>query len=305
MSNKPKPLFSLSAMPDNILALVLIFGIGSVFGLLLYASFEMNKKTISAPKEVPNKTDEYFGNAYIKIKSPQKNSVTGKPVQITGKANVFEANVRVRMKDEMQNILIDTFITAEGAYDGLYPFEQAIDYTTPSSRYMVMEVFEESPRDGTEINKVIIPLVYKDFIDISEWEKYENNTFGYEVKYPEDWELTDSTGSKKFILSETEISPRPADPEELSPKFQISVVNKKNYYNFSNGSKMPQANSYLNSYPVFIESYNSDSGPETYYLEKGDVIIILNMIYGENIELRKESKAMVNRILSTFKVIEE
>ncbi len=305
MLKDPKPPFSLSALPDNILALTLIFGIGSVFGLLLYGSFEMNKAKLSEPKKPIQKIDDYFGNKFIKIKYPQKNTAVDNPVQIVGKANVFEANVRVKMKDEMQNVLLDTFITAEGAYDGLYPFEQSVDYTTPSSKYMVMEVFEESPRDGSEINKVIIPLVYKDFIDISNWKDHINSEYGYEIKYPEDWELSFGAGDIKYILNEINVFQRSADTTEESPKFQVSIIDKSDFDKLGNEEELPQANSNLNSYPAFSVSYDSSNGPESYYLEKGDILVIINMTYGENVQNKKESKKIASRILSTFKFIEK
>lgn len=304
MLKKTKSMISTSEIPDTILALVLIVGVGSIFGLLLYGSFEVNKaKTLTTKKSI-EKIDDYFGNQSIKIKTPQKNITIDNPVLIIGKANVFEANVRVRIKDDVQNILLDAFITAEGAYDKLYPFEKTVDYITPSSKNGVMEVFEESMRDGKEINKVIIPLIFKSYIDISIWKTRISNEYGYEIKYPNDWELSDSTGSAKYALSEFNIFQPPSYPMEPAPQFQISIFDKKEYFKFSDKEELPETNFYLNSYPAFKRPYDLKSGSEGYYLEKGDNVVIINIYHDEKRD-GKEMEQKINKILSTFKFIEK
>jgi hypothetical protein len=304
MLKKTRSIFSLPEIPDTILALVLIYGIGSVFGLLLYGSFEMNKARTLAPKESITKIDDYFGNQFIKIMSPQKNTAIDNPVLIAGKANVFEANVRIRMKDEMQNILLDTFITAEGAYDKLYPFENTIDYISPSSKYIVMEIFEENAKDGTDMNKVIIPLVFKNYVDISNWRSYADNEYGYEIKYPDNWEPSNNASSSKYVLSEFNFVQTPSYPMQSTPHFRISVINKNDFANFSGIKKMPETNFSLNSYPAFKEPYDTNSGSESYLLEKNINIMTIKAFYDEKRD-SEESKLIRDKILSTFKFIEK
>lgn len=304
MLKKTGSIFSLPEIPDAILALVLIYGIGTVFGLMLYGLFEVNKARVLNSKESVVKIDDYFGNQFIKIKSPQKNAIIDNPVSIVGEANVFEANIRVRIKDDMQNILLDTFITAEGAYDKLYPFEKTVDYIAPSSKNIVMEVFEESAKDGKETNKVIIPLVFKNYVDISNWKSYVNNEYGYEIKYPNDWGLSNNAGSAKYALSEFNIFQPPSYPTQKTPQFQISILDKSEYLKFSGREELPETNFYLNLYPAFKMQYDLKSGSESYYMEKGDNIVIINIYYDEKKD-SEESKLKINKILSTFKFIEK
>ncbi|MFZ2970160.1 MAG: Gmad2 immunoglobulin-like domain-containing protein [Minisyncoccia bacterium] len=304
MIKETRSIFSLPEIPDTILSLVLIYGIGIIFGLWLYASFEMYKTRTITSKGSIVKINDYFGNQYIKIKLPQKNSAIDNPVLIAGKANVFEANVRVRMKDDMQNILLDTFITAEGAYDGLYAFEKTVDYIPPSSKNIVMEVFEESQKNGKEINKVIIPLVFKNYIDISDWKTHLNSGYGYEIKYPADWELSDSTASAKGTLSEFNIFKSPSYPMERTPQFQITIEDKNQYLKSTDAKELPETNFYLNSYPAFKQPYDIKSGYESYLLEKSGDIVVINVYYDEKRD-SNETKLKIKKILSTFKFIEK
>ena len=153
--------------PSIIFVIVFIVGIGAVFGLLGYLVSETKENIIPVTQKPSVKiTDEiagdYFGNDFIQVKSPQKNAAVKNPVLISGKANVDEANVRVKITDNNKNVLADTFITADGWMDKLYPFKKEISYETPQTKNGLIEIFEESAKDGSEIYKVEIPVVFKD-----------------------------------------------------------------------------------------------------------------------------------------------
>lgn len=163
-----KQIISLNTIPNMIFFVILIVGIGAVFGMLAYEIFEVNKKMVFVNETQKDEADildknKYFGNDFIQIKFPQKNTTIKNPVSISGKANVFEANVRVKIKDENENILADDFITASGWMDAKYPFEKEIDYLSPASPNGVIEIFEESTKDGNEIYKIIIPVIFENY----------------------------------------------------------------------------------------------------------------------------------------------
>ena len=163
-TNKQKQTIS----PSIIFVIVFIVGIGAVFGLLGYLVSETKENIIPVTQKPSVKvtdeiTDDYFGNDFIQVKSPQKNATVKNPVLISGKANVDEANVRVKITDDNENILADTFITADGWMDKLYLFEKEITYNMPSSQNGLIEIFEESAKDGSEIYKIEIPVVFEDY----------------------------------------------------------------------------------------------------------------------------------------------
>ncbi len=174
MPLKQKSIVSLNTIPNTIFIVIFIVGLGAVAGLWAFEIFETDKKLLVINEGCENNIiqkngaadDGYFGNEFIQVKSPQKDAAIKSPVLVSGKANVFEGNVRARIKDAAGNILADTFITASGAYDKLYPFEKEISYSAPASQNGVIEIFEEDMKDGGEINKINIPVVFEDYADL-------------------------------------------------------------------------------------------------------------------------------------------
>ena len=166
-----KQIIPLNTIPNMIFFVILIVGIGAVFGMLAYEVFETNKKMVFVNETQKDKIsildkNKYFGNDFIQIKFPQKNTIIKNPVLISGKANVFEANVRVKIKDENKNVLANSFITTSGwidAMDTLYFFEKEIDYISPTSLNGVIEIFEENTKDGSEVHKIIIPVTFENY----------------------------------------------------------------------------------------------------------------------------------------------
>lgn len=78
---------------------------------------------------------------------------------VAGTANVFEATVSLRLLGEDGGVLFEGFTTATCGTgcrgDYLEPFDFEIDSEQPGT----IEVFESSAEDGSEINKVRVPVV--------------------------------------------------------------------------------------------------------------------------------------------------
>lgn len=163
----PEKTISFSNLPSIIIAVVLIVGVGAIFGLLGYLVLGI-KENITLVIQEPSVEikDNYFGNEFIQIKLPQKNAIIKNPVLISGKSNVNEANVRIRISDDNKNILVDNFITADGWLDNLYPFEKEIDYEIAQTKNGLIEIFEESAKDGSEIYKVEISVVFGEYTNV-------------------------------------------------------------------------------------------------------------------------------------------
>jgi len=101
-------------------------------------------------------------NALLEVAAPVPNQKISSPVLISGKSNFFEANTNIRIVDDSGNILASTFATAEGWMDKLYPFSQKVEYSKPQTKNGLVEVFDESPKDGKETNKISIPVEFTD-----------------------------------------------------------------------------------------------------------------------------------------------
>ncbi len=106
--------------------------------------------------------DVVTSNDLLEVSSPVPGQKIRSPVLVSGKSNFFEAHTRIRITDDNGQILADTFTTAEGWMDQLYPFSKEVSYGNPSAKKGIVEVFAESAKDGSEISKITIPVVFQD-----------------------------------------------------------------------------------------------------------------------------------------------
>jgi hypothetical protein len=81
-------------------------------------------------------------------------------VIITGSAMVYEGTVQARVIDSSGQELVSGFTTAETGAPGRGNFRISLDYT-PTGAEGNLEVFWESPEDGREMGKVVVPVVFK------------------------------------------------------------------------------------------------------------------------------------------------
>lgn len=94
---------------------------------------------------------------------PAPGDEIGLPLEIEGVARVFENTFSYRILDKDATILMENYAMAESPDIGIYgPFKIDTYYSQPKSAYGTIEVFEYSAKDGSEINKVAIPVVFKD-----------------------------------------------------------------------------------------------------------------------------------------------
>jgi len=94
----------------------------------------------------------------IWVTSPVKDQVITSPVTIRGNARVFEATVSFRLKDAAGNVLAEGFTTAAEGAPGRGDFEGELAFKPEGSGQGQLEVFEVSMKDGSDRNKVIIPV---------------------------------------------------------------------------------------------------------------------------------------------------
>ena len=77
---------------------------------------------------------------------------------VSGTANTFEANVRIRLLGENGEILVDTFTTATCGTGCRGDYSKKIKFQLDREQSGTLQVFEESAQDGSPINMVEIPV---------------------------------------------------------------------------------------------------------------------------------------------------
>jgi len=106
--------------------------------------------------------DIQAGSKSIKIFSPAPESQVEDPVQVTGIANVHEANVEYRVLDETGQVIKDGFTTAAIAYEwGYFEFDISIGEYVESGDSFTIELFYTDMKDGKRSDIVSIPLYLK------------------------------------------------------------------------------------------------------------------------------------------------
>ncbi len=94
----------------------------------------------------------------IWVTAPLADQSITSPVKIRGNARVFEATVSFRLKDADGKILAQGFATALAGAPDRGDFEAELKFTPSSAGKGQLEVFEESMKDGSDQNMVIIPV---------------------------------------------------------------------------------------------------------------------------------------------------
>jgi hypothetical protein len=101
-------------------------------------------------------------DANIRVTEPSSNEEIGQPLVIRGSARVFESVFQFRLRDQDGSILLQgSGLAAPITTGALGAFEVITSYSKPKGKTGVLEVFAYSAKDGSEIDKVVIPLRFK------------------------------------------------------------------------------------------------------------------------------------------------
>ncbi len=96
----------------------------------------------------------------IEVLSPRGGDSVKSGLAIKGNARTFESSVAIRLSDSEGNVLVETFTLANAPDAGQFGlFEKALEFQTDDSTG-TLEVFQYSAKDGSEIDKVTIPLLF-------------------------------------------------------------------------------------------------------------------------------------------------
>lgn len=88
----------------------------------------------------------------IFVDRPAWGAAAGNPVEMSGIANVFEAQFRVQILDAAGDILADRAVTATCGTGCWGTFAAKVDYDLAKAQYGTLRVFEPSAKDGSPIN---------------------------------------------------------------------------------------------------------------------------------------------------------
>lgn len=104
-------------------------------------------------------------SANIQVSSPKAGEEVSFPFTISGQARVFENMLSVRLLEQgTRKLLYQVPVYAKAPDMGQFgPFEQEIGYLVaqPADENVILEAFWNSPKDGSEIDAVSIPLKLK------------------------------------------------------------------------------------------------------------------------------------------------
>lgn len=96
-------------------------------------------------------------DAPIELFSPVGSGLYHSPIEVNGLSQTFEGIVNLRLSAGDGNLLAERSTTG-GAVDGFAFFHSYLRFTVTEPITGVLEIFETSAKDGSEISKVAIPL---------------------------------------------------------------------------------------------------------------------------------------------------
>lgn len=147
-----------------------------IVGALLVIIFSNNslvdiRNTLISPTPFPTITTPNDANGNPSTISPASSQNIevlspriGDPIKngaiVKGNARVFENVVSIRLSDSAGNILVQTTAYANAPDVGQFgPFERELKFLTEDSEG-TLEIFQSSAKDGSEIDKVTIPVIF-------------------------------------------------------------------------------------------------------------------------------------------------
>ena len=96
----------------------------------------------------------------IWVTSPQPGTKVSSPLDVTGSAMVFEAAVSLRLVTGDGRKLAEEHTNASIGAPGRGDFSARLNFTSPGSGDGFLEVFWNSPKDGSELDKVRVPVKF-------------------------------------------------------------------------------------------------------------------------------------------------
>lgn len=143
--------------------LLLIVAFILLVGLAL--SIQRPQMFTGVPVVGPSPTPTPIASENIILTSPKADANVGQTFFVAGQARVFENMVTIRLKEKLSGKVIgETQAYADAPDVGQFgEFEAGIQLADTSLRVgteFILEVFQYSAKDGSEIDKVTVPLTF-------------------------------------------------------------------------------------------------------------------------------------------------
>lgn len=100
----------------------------------------------------------------IVINTPLSNQSISSPVEISGRARVFEGLVLFRVRDSQNNILATSSSQTDAGAQAWGQYEVTLGFPKPLTPAGFVEVYTESARDGSDQDLIKIPVKFSDFV---------------------------------------------------------------------------------------------------------------------------------------------
>ena len=94
----------------------------------------------------------------IIVNRPLGESESDSPVTVSGTANVFEANVLIRIVGSDDEVLAETFTTATCGSGCRGKFSEAVEFDIEEPTEATIQVYEESAETGKPVNMIEVPV---------------------------------------------------------------------------------------------------------------------------------------------------
>ncbi len=93
----------------------------------------------------------------IEVTSPKREATISSPLTVSGRANVFEGHVNIRVKDSTGKVVGSGFGTACMG-EKPCPFSAKITFTSPTASQGAVEAYTEDAANGSEKDLVRVPV---------------------------------------------------------------------------------------------------------------------------------------------------
>jgi hypothetical protein len=122
---------------------------------------EYNQKKDPAPADPGGGTpieEASSGSGNTVVTAPLARDSVTSPLPVSGRARAFENTVNIRLTNADGQILAETFATADGDLGDFGKFSAMLEFAATSSGQGTLEVFQISAEDGSEQDRVVVPV---------------------------------------------------------------------------------------------------------------------------------------------------